>query len=171
MTSLLFLNTNDFTKVTSPSGPLLVTGIKGFSLVLFYSTLCKHCKRTVPEFQALPKILGGCHFGMINVSTNKGIVKKSMDTNTNISYVPYVVLYINGKPFMRYEGPKTKEMMRKFVIDVSKSLDVQQINEGGSKEKSYKARRRNMELEKLTTGTPLYGEEDHYFISEMAYGK
>ena len=106
---------------------------------------------------------------MINVSANKEIVQKSMGTNTAIGYVPYVVLYINGKPFMRYEGPKTKEMMRKFVIDVSKSLDVQQITDDESKERSYRARRRNMELEKLTTGTPLYGEEDHYFISELAY--
>ena len=39
-----------------------------------------------------------------------------------ITVVPYVILYVNGKPYMRYQGPQDIKEIARFIIDISKSL-------------------------------------------------
>ena len=41
---------------------------------------------------------------MINVMRNKQVVNNSRNTITPITYVPYILLYWNGKPYMKYNG-------------------------------------------------------------------
>ena len=54
------------------------------------------------------RTLTGCQFGMINVNKNKNIIRLSKQTISQITFVPYIILFINGKPFMRYDGPINK---------------------------------------------------------------
>ena len=95
MSGLLFLTSDDFIISKGSKGTILCTSIPGFSLILFYSTQCPHCQNFIPIFKKLPGTIGGCQFGMINVSTNKNCIRLSKDTIAPITYVPYVVLYIN----------------------------------------------------------------------------
>ena len=68
---------------------------------------------------------------MINVSTNKTVVDKARETVTPISYVPLMILYINGRPFMIYKGPCSKEEISKFVIEVTNNVQKkQQFSQG-----------------------------------------
>ena len=69
MSGLLFLNFSDYFAKCS-KGNIMCTSIPGFSLIL-YSTQCQYCKSFIPLFKKLPGTLGGCQFGMINVSHNK----------------------------------------------------------------------------------------------------
>ena len=126
MSGLLFLSSDDFTPTKGSNGNILCHSIPGFSLILFYSTQCTHCQTLIPIFKKLPGSIGGCQFGMINVSSNKQCIRMSKDTIAPIEYVPYIVLYIQGKPFMRYNGPHDSEEIRRFVIEVANKVKSKQ---------------------------------------------
>ena len=126
MSGLLFLTTDDFLINKGSKGDILCTNIPGFSLILFYSTQCVHCQSLIPIFKKLPGTIGGCQFGMINVSTNKQCIRMSKETIAPISYVPYIVLYIQGKPFMRYSGPHDSSEIKRFVLEVANKVQNKQ---------------------------------------------
>ena len=50
MSGLLFLNSEDFHLNKGTRGPIMCNNIQGFSLILFYSTQCQHCKELIPIF-------------------------------------------------------------------------------------------------------------------------
>ncbi len=128
MSNLLFLTADDFELRKGTKGNIVCHDIPGYSLVLFYSTQCKYCKELIPVFKQLPGSISGCQFGMINVSKNKNIVHMSRNSIAPIEYVPYVILFINGKPSMRYDGPADVQTIQKFVIDVSNRFKGQNFN-------------------------------------------
>lgn len=132
MSGLLFLTSDDFGITKGTKGNVLAHRIPGFSLILFYSTQCEHCQSLIPIFKRLPGTIGGCQFGMINVSTNKQCVGMSRQTIAPIRYVPYIVLYINGKPFMKYSGPYDLNEIRRFVIEVANKVQSKQKFAPGS---------------------------------------
>ena len=59
---------------------------------------------------------------MVNVNASSGVVSKSKSTQSPIKYVPLIVLYINGKPFMRYDGPHKFEEIKRFVIEIATKM-------------------------------------------------
>ena len=126
MSGLLFLTTDDFHVENGTKGKILCNPIPSFSLVLFYSTQCKHCKMLVPIFKKLPGTIGGCQFGLLNIGSNMKLVQKSKGTVTEIQYVPLIILYVNGKPFMRYSGKYKKEDIIEFVVTMSKRVQSKQ---------------------------------------------
>lgn len=126
MSGLLFLTSEDFFIAKGTKGNIMCHGIKGFSLTLFYSTQCEHCQSLIPIFKELPGTIGGCQFGMINVSTNKSCVKMSKQTIAPIKYVPNIILCIDGKPFMRYNGPHDMSEIRRFVVEVANKVQNKQ---------------------------------------------
>lgn len=119
---LFFLNTEDFEVRNSGKGSTLCITIDGYALVLYYSTKCEHCQKLIPLFKKLPGSVGGCTFAMVNVSQNKEVVKLSKTTKAPIQYVPYIVLHINGEPFMRYDGPYSIEEMKRFVVEIAQKV-------------------------------------------------
>lgn len=123
---LLFLDSDEFNIQKGLKGDILCHQIPGFSLVLFYSTFCGHCQNLLPIFKKLPGTIGGCQFGVVNVSINKRCVEMSQRTVTPIKYVPYILFYINGKPFMNYKGPQEEEEIRRFVLEVANNVHKKQ---------------------------------------------
>jgi len=132
MSGLLFLTADDFTVENGTKGKILCNPIPSFSLVLFYSNQCNHCKTLVPIFKKLPGTIGGCQFGLLNVGTNMKVVQKSKETVTEIQYVPLIILYINGKPFMRYAGKYNQAEIVQFVVSMSKRVQTKEafVNKG-----------------------------------------
>lgn len=126
MSGLLFLTDDYFKVMSTPKGDVLGNTIRGISLVLFFSTQCQYCHQFIPIFKKLPGTVGGCQFGMINISTNRSVVEKSKNTNSPLSYVPYIVLYVNGMPVMSYDGPADVNSIKKFVMDIVDSLQAKQ---------------------------------------------
>ena len=88
MSGLLFLTSDDFQIQQKSKGNVLCHNIKGFSLILFYSTQCEYCKSLIPIFKELPGTIQGCNFGMLNVNRNKKIIQMSNQTIVPITYVP-----------------------------------------------------------------------------------
>lgn len=167
MSGLLFLSTEDFTIVKGSKGNIMCHGIPGFSLILFYSTQCVHCQSLIPIFKRLPGTIGGCQFGMINVSSNKGCVKMSRETIAPINFVPYMALYINGKPFMRYNGPHDGGEIRRFVIEVANKVQSKQ------KFVSENVKQNEKGIPEYTIGHPLCGPDEKvcYLEFSEAYGE
>jgi len=153
MSGLLFLNYDDFTTKKVDDKQILCNTIQGISLILFYSTSCEHCAGLIPIFKSLPKRLTGCHIGLINVMRNKQIINESKKTITPITYVPYVVLYWNGRPYMKYNGAADINEITKFVLQVSKN--IYNKNQQRSNEKSGE----NNEIPPYSVGIPLYGKD------------
>lgn len=156
MSGLLFLTAEDFQVKDGIKGPILCHGIRGFSLILFYSTQCVHCKTMIPIFKRLPGTIGGCQFGMANVSIDKKrLVKMAENTIAPIAYVPYILLYIDGKPYMRYNGPPEETELKRFVVEVAKNVSSKQTF---SPEVVKQATEKS--LPAYCLGNPLYGCED-----------
>ena len=96
------------------------------SLVMFYSTECVHCQKLIPIIKTLPNIVNGCQFAIINVSKNRQIIGMSQQSKSPIKYVPYIILYVNGQPFMRYDGPQKMNEIRKFIFEVHNTIKHKQ---------------------------------------------
>ena len=128
MSGLLFLAIEDFVLSKGTKGNILCTSIPGFSLILYYSTQCPHCQTLIPIFKKLPGSINGCQFGIINISTqaNKECISLSRDTIAPITYVPYIALYINGRPFMKYQGPYDINEIKRFVVEVAEKIQSKQ---------------------------------------------
>jgi hypothetical protein len=169
MSGLLFLSGEDFSINGGTKGSIMCHAIPGFSLILFYSTQCDHCQTLIPIFKKLPGSISGCQFGMINVSTNKTCVRMSKSTISPITYVPYIVLYVEGKPFMSYKGPHESGEIRRFVFEVAQKV---QGNQKFSNEK-VKNDPEGRCIPQYTIGRPLYGPDDKvcYLEFDTAYDK
>jgi thiol-disulfide isomerase/thioredoxin len=159
MSGLLFLSSEDFSVTKGSKGNILCHSIPGFSLILFYSTQCEHCQQLIPIFKKVPGTIGGCQFGMINVSSNKACVRMSKDTIAPIGYVPYIVLYIQGKPFMRYNGPHESNEIRRFVIEVANKVQSKQKFSTENVKDDKKG------IPEFTTGIPLCGKDNICYLN------
>jgi thioredoxin-like negative regulator of GroEL len=167
MSGLLFLSSEDFTVARGTKGNILCNSIQGFSLILFYSTQCPHCQQLIPMFKKLPGTIGGCQFGMINISTNKQCVRISKETIAPISYVPYIVLYINGKPFMQYKGPYDINEIKRFVLEVAQKVN----NKQKFSTETIKEEINKKNIPEFAIGHPLYGDENITYLNfDEAYG-
>lgn len=164
---LHFLTSDDFHIARGTKGDILCTQISGFSLILFYSTSCKFCDRLIPVFKQLPGTVGHCQFGMINVQQNKKCVLMSRQTIAPINEVPYIVLYVAGKPYMRYKGPYDKTEIAKFVLEVASKVQKQ---EKFSKTDDRIKKEKNT-IPQYTIGHPLCGEDEVCYLDfDEAYG-
>lgn len=118
MNSLTFLSDKDFSIQQGKRGNVLCNNLPGVSLVLFFSKQCPHCGNVFPIFKELSQSLGGCQFALLNVSNYFMVARMSQSTIAPITHVPFIVLYVNGRPFMKYNGAKTYEDIYTFVTEI-----------------------------------------------------
>lgn len=160
---LLFLSSDDFRILKREQGDLLVHSIPNFSLILFYSRQCPHCEIFINIFKRLSGSVKGCTIGMLNVSSNKKCIFDSRETIAPIKYVPFVILYYNGKPTMIYNGPANASEIGRFVVDTSKQIQEQEVNNPVQKEKS---------IPSYCIGVPLCGDDNVCYLEyDEAYAK
>lgn len=162
-TGLLFLTANDFYIKQTGDRLELCNKLQGLSFVLFYSTKCRYCHTLSPEFKTLPSIVQGFQFGMINVTTFPAIADMSRGTNTEIQYVPLIILYNKGAPLMRYEGPPIKSEMAKFVVSVAKKINQ-------NMKFTQNVVKKGKELPAYCIANPLYGKSNVCYLEfDKAY--
>lgn len=118
MNSLIFLSDEDFSIQQGKKGTILCNNLSGVSLVLFFSKQCPHCGDIFPIFKQLSQNINGCQFSLLNISTYFKVAMMSRDTISPITHVPFIVLYVNGRPFMKYNGPKTYNEISNFITEV-----------------------------------------------------
>lgn len=122
--SLLVLEDQHFSLLLSKSGAkLLCTGIEGISLILFHTPDCEHCPDLKESFKILSQHIKGVHFGLCNVRQHKNVVHLSKESTTVIQYVPYVLCFINGKPFAKYDGDRSVKGIKDFIQTVHAKVE------------------------------------------------
>lgn len=173
MSGLLFLQSCDFNKQPSArGGEIVCNNVRGVSLILMYATKCEFCRRLIPIFKRLPGTIGGCQFGMVNIESERELVRLSMNSLVPISYVPLIVLYVNGKPFIRYDGAHEEADIRAFLLDVTNRLQTRERfgNNAGGKQAEKQKGHGGRDIPAFTIGYPLFGdEEDLYKEFDEAY--
>ncbi len=173
---IYFFNNDDFIIKENMKGKLLsfAEESKGLYLVLFYSKECPHCDKLLTEFKQLPNLINGCKFVMVNINKNPGLIEKSKMTISPITYVPDVILYVNGLPYIRYDGPSELELIKNFILDIYQKLQKTSfLNEGTTQQKQMPQQQNTPSIQKppeeeipsYCIGKPVCGN------AKDAYGK
>lgn len=167
MAGLLYLQNDDFEIRRGTRGNILCHGIEGFSMILFYSTQCVHCQGLIPIFKRLPGTIHGCQFGMVNVSTFRDIIAKSRQTIVPINYVPYMIFYYNGKPFMIYKGEYDMRSIQNFIVEMYNNIQRKQEFSRGTV-KNVKQETEDS-IPEYCTGIPVCSDKVCYLEFMTAY--
>jgi thioredoxin-like negative regulator of GroEL len=119
MPTVKFLTTNDFNVSNRTLGNSITSG---YSLILFHSNRCPHCKLAQNIVAHLSDTVVGCEFGMINLDDNKGVIRLAAQSNLKLEYVPLLVFFANGKAYMMYAGPLNEGNVRQFIEQVARAF-------------------------------------------------
>lgn len=84
-------------------------------LVFFKTNECPACSNFEPLFNSLSNNEKRVIFAILNLSQYKNVAKMSTVTTTPISAVPFILLYISGKPFARFTGKKDVQSLTSFI--------------------------------------------------------
>lgn len=126
MSGILYLGADDFAIRKGEKGNLLCLNyeVQGLTLVLFYSNECQHSTKLMIKYKQLPFNINGCQFTMINVNRpdNRKVVQMAGQTIVPITYVPDIILYVDGVPYMRYDGKHDIHAIKSFILDIYQQL-------------------------------------------------
>ena len=163
MSGLLNLTGNDFSLGKGQKGNLLFNNIRHYSVVLFYATTCDYCKPYIQIFKKLPGNVAGCTFAITNIQSNMTIVQMAKQTISPIEFVPLIIYYVDGRPFMKYNGEADGNQIVEFIVDVTEKLGT------NTKSKFYEDRLKQQEQDKkipeYTIGKPK--ETSARFVGDM----
>lgn len=124
MSTLYVLEDEHFSLLLSKSGSkILCTGILDISLVLFYTPDCEYCPEIKECFKALSQLSKGVKFCVCNVKQCPNVVKMSKESTTVLQYVPYVLCFINGKPYAKYDGERSIKGIKDFIQQVHNKVE------------------------------------------------
>lgn len=187
MSGILFLGDEDFVVRQGDKGLVLSLTYesKGLNLVLFYSTECPYCINLINKFKQLPLLVNGCQFAMVNVNRNMNVIEKSKNTIAPIQFVPDVILYVNGMPYIRYDGPHDIQHIKNFIVDIYKQIQKTSFMEQKEFYENQKSKNimehhdlreekvhnamENVEIPAYTVGVPLYGEKKREKVCYLNY--
>ena len=98
-------------KLTAAEFQEKVLDAKSPVLVDFYADWCVPCKMFAPVFEAVAEELGGeMIFGKLNIDENMEIAE-----NYQVSHIPTLILFKDGKVLNRISQSLTKADLREFI--------------------------------------------------------
>lgn len=129
MSNLLYLGQQEFYVDNGMKGPVVCCALKGVVFVMFHANpnVCQFCDLAKPEFFKLASIVSNAKYGLCNLSQYPELVSMSAKTITPLQKVPLFILYVNGRPFMNYEGPKQIKPFAEFMQQALARLQQQQV--------------------------------------------
>lgn len=164
MSGILFLNHNDFEVKKGDRGDMMTLKYEkhGLTLVLFYSKELPSCEYLMIRFKQLPGLINGCNFAMVNMNKNMELVNMSRNTIAPITYVPDLTLFVNGCPFIRYDGEQEIEAIRKFLEDIYEKIKkLQFTNTASSAPAHHPNRAAAMRPDQVEFNTPSPSSYGH----------
>ena len=114
----MYLTSRDF---TVNDGQLVKINDQGYSFVFIYTNSCKWCHDLMPAFKRLSTIVRGVNFQYMDMANDNYILMDmSAMTNTPIEYVPFLILFLNGKQIAHFSpddnNPNIIEQMESFIV-------------------------------------------------------
>lgn len=165
MSGIHFLVEDDFILKQGDRGAVLslVYETRGLTLVLFYKTEPNGRnpnESLVNRFKMLSNYINGCKLAMINIDRNVNIIEKSKNTIAPITFVPDLLLYVNGFPYVRYDGAFDIQQISNFIVDISQKINntafISQKKKDPAPQKKENVPK---QIPEFTIGTPLFGEK------------
>lgn len=115
MNPIIRLRSEDFGIEQGSRGAILANQIKGLSVALFWSPGCRICTQLEPQYRTLPQMFKNIKFLMLNINENKNIIEMGRQTIAPIEFVPYIVFYVNGRPFLQYDDELQFDKLIHFI--------------------------------------------------------
>ena len=172
--SIFYLSYGDFHIQQGTNSPLLCHGMNHISMIMFHSTQSSYSQQIAPIFKMLPQAIRGCQFGIINIGQHMNLVQMAAQTNTPIEYVPLIIMYVNGIPYMEYKGPADLENMRQFIITQYNAIEKQIsfTNQDNTSVYSHQATQQQnvyydhtkKRIPQFSLGSPLYGDDMRQYL-------
>lgn len=113
---ITFLTQDNFT--LQNGGQKMACDIDGICVVLFMSDKSAPCKKFWPIYTKISNKEQRVTFTSVDVGNNRKIIQMSKSTKTPIINVPYIVLYVDGRPYSIYKGKNEQEPFINFINDV-----------------------------------------------------
>ena len=172
--SLFYLSTKDFHIRQGTNSPLLCTSMQHISLVMIHSGQSVGSQQMLYVFKTLPQMIRGCQFGIVLIERNMPLVQMSHQTNTPIEYVPLVIMYVNGIPYMEYKGPEDAEQLRQFIVHQYNAIEQQlsftnsnntDVYANVSNQKNVWYNPAHRRIPQYSLGNPIYGDDEKHYLS------
>lgn len=112
--SINFLTAENFV-VMGTKQKILAINVPGNVLVFFKMQKDNYCAEFEPIFASLARKEKRVNFAVLNITENREVVISSRDTNTPITAVPVIILYINGRPHAKFNGTKNIPSIQNFI--------------------------------------------------------
>lgn len=121
---LIYLKYTDFFRQELPQGKYeVVNKLQGLSVVLFYSKKCQFCAPVIEVFKNLTGKIMGVNFAIANITAdNMAINKIFMGSVTPIQHVPYIVVYMDGKFYLEYRGPRDVPSILRASAEIEQKI-------------------------------------------------
>ncbi|MGL4817685.1 MAG: thioredoxin family protein [Enterobacter sp.] len=75
----------------------------GFLFIFFTSPSCQYCDNLKPFFNKMSTMVRGINFAYMDVEQNNyKIIRMTQYTLNEITYVPLLIMYLNGEPIAQY---------------------------------------------------------------------
>jgi thiol-disulfide isomerase/thioredoxin len=114
------LTSNDF---AIQNGELVKPNDQGYSFVFIFTNDCKWCDDVKPAFNYLSTMIRGVNFAYMDVAQNNWRLREmSLRTRTPINYVPFLLLFANGRQIAQFsqdeDNPQNNiPKMQQFIIN------------------------------------------------------
>jgi len=122
-----FLTDRDFYIDQGQKGKLLCTRRTDMSLVAFHTPACPYCETAKPILAKIAdRWKNVLSVRSVNLITYPSIVEMSAYTLAPLRSVPTIILYVNGRPYVMYEGDIVEKDMFEFCEAMVQQLRAQQ---------------------------------------------
>lgn len=112
--SITFLSEDNFVILGTRTKTMGIN-LQGNVLVFFKMTGDSNCGAFEPVFAKLSRQDPRVSYAILDVSQNKSVVAWSRETSTQITAVPMLILYVNGRPHAKFNGTKNTESIQNFI--------------------------------------------------------
>lgn len=122
-----FLTDRDFFIDQGQKGKLLCTRRTDLSLVVFHTPACPYCETAKPILAKIAdRWKNVLSVRSVNLTLYPSIVEMSNYTLAPLRSVPTIILYVNGRPYVMYEGDIKEKDMFEFCEAMVQQLRAQQ---------------------------------------------
>jgi len=139
------------------------------AFVKFYSKYCGHCSNMAPEWNALDgdENIGNIGIYIIEVDVDgMDKIKSECKNGANVG-VPYMTMVnTNGDSTKDYNGERTKDSMKKFILENGKNLSSSKKKVGGFKKIKSKSRKytKNIDTNKMVKKSSMSSKKTKKYI-------
>jgi len=129
--SIVPINTHEIDERSNNIGIYVYINRPGLMMLTVFSKdeAYNSCAPILDCMGELVKRVPQCSHGFIDITHNTNIIDRFERTNMPITYLPFIVLYYDGTPYARYDGPPDVGEMMSFIQNTYQNMQMQTLNQ------------------------------------------